>query len=44
MFKGVTHEFFGLGSAVAEGKEAVKEAATELIRAFSESAALKEAV
>lgn len=44
MFKGVTHEFFGLGAIVPEAKEAVKEAAAELIGSFSESATFREAV
>lgn len=43
-FKGVTHEFFGLGAVLAEGKEAVREAADELGRAFAESTALREAI
>jgi acetyl esterase len=42
-FVGVTHEFFGLGSVVNEGKEAVKEAANELTRAFSEPTNLRKA-
>lgn len=44
LFKGVTHEFFGLGGIVAEGKEAVKEAANELNRSFSETPPIKEAM
>lgn len=43
LFRGVTHEFFGLGAVLAEGKEAVKEAAAELNRSFSEITAFREA-
>lgn len=44
LFRGVTHEFFGLGAIVPEGKEAVKEAAAELTRCFSEASAIREAI
>lgn len=37
-FQGVTHEFFGMGAAVPEAKEAVAFAAAQLQKAFSSTA------
>lgn len=37
IYKGVAHEFFGMGAVVSEGKEAVKFVADQLIHAFDKS-------
>jgi acetyl esterase len=44
LFRGMTHEFLGMGAVVTEAKEAINVAAQELTHAFSEAPAYRKAI